>query len=473
MSLSRMRLSGAALALLAGLLPLSAMAQAQRPPAEPDRFMVIHAGTLLAEPGEPVRQRMTVVVRNDRILRIEPGFLSAAEAGLADGAVVELVDLSGHFVMPGLMDAHVHLRGEPTLGRRRAERGDRNPATSAEMAFNAVLYARRNLAAGFTTVRDVGSDDEAVFAVRNAINEGRMIGPRILLSGPAVAVTGGHGDGAPMDRTGDPAARLANGLCDGPDECRQAVRYLYKLGADLIKFTSTGGFGSNTGLEPQLFPDEIEAIVATAHLLGMKATTHAYSAVAIKDAIRAGVDSIEHGFLLDDEAIRMMKQAGTFLVPTLSASYPPPVFRIAEPESVRIRNENRAFERAHAAGVRIAFGTDAGTFRHGDNAKEFELMVEFGMAPMAALRSATVETAALFGIADEAGTLAPGKLADLIALRGDPLADISAMREIDFVMKGGQVARRDGAMTEPFSYPPVSPGRLSEMFGTGAAAPGR
>lgn len=468
-----MSLINKVLVLLAGALQLSTTAMAQRPPAEPDRFMVIHAGTLLAVPGEPARERMTVVVRNEQVLAIEPGFLSAAQAGIADGAVVTLVDLSGHFVMPGLMDAHVHLRGEPVLGRRRSERGDRDPVTSAEMAFNAVLYARRNLVAGFTAVRDVGSDDEAVFAVRNAINEGRMIGPRILLSGPAVAVTGGHGDGAPMDLTGDPSARLANGLCDGPDECRQAVRYLYKLGADLIKFTSTGGFGSNTGLEPQLFPDEIEAIVTTAHLLGMKATTHAYSAVAIKDAIRSGVDSIEHGFLLDDEAIRMMKQAGTFLVPTLSASYPPPIFRIAEPESVRIRNEFRAFERAYAAGVRIAFGTDAGTFRHGDNAKEFELMVEFGMTPMAALRSATVETADLFGIADEAGTVAPGKQADLIALRGDPLADISALREVDFVMKSGQVAKRDGEMIEPFSYPPVSPGKLSEMFGTRANVPGR
>ncbi|MCC5793240.1 MAG: amidohydrolase family protein [Chromatiales bacterium] len=452
--------------MLAAFQLASAPSHAQRAgeQARADRFVLLHAGTLLAVPGEAPAGNSTVIVRNDRIVRVAAGFLTPQQAGITEGADVRVIDLSGHFVMPGLMDAHVHLRGEPSFSRGRAVRGQRDPATSAEMAFNAVLFARRNLAAGFTTLRDVGSDDEAVFAVRDAINAGRMIGPRILVSGPAIAVTGGHGDGAPMDRTGDPATRLANGLCDGPHECRRAVRYLYKLGADLIKFTSTGGFGSNTGLDPQLFPDEIEAIVQTAQMLGMKATTHAYSAVSIKDAVRAGVDSIEHGFLLDDEAIALMRQSGTFLVPTLSASYPPPLFRVPEPESVRIRAENRAFERAYEAGVRIAFGTDAGTFRHGDNAKEFELMVEFGMAPMDALRSATVETAALFGIADEVGTLAPGKLADVIALRGDPLENISVLRQVDFVMKSGVIAKQGGQMTEPFDYPPVSPGRLTELF---------
>jgi imidazolonepropionase-like amidohydrolase len=169
--------------------------------------------------------------------------------------------------------------------------------------------------------------------------------------------------------------------------------------------------------------------------------------------VRAGVDSIEHGFLLDDEGIAMMKKAGTFLVPTLSASYPPPIFRIPDPESVRLRNQYRAFERAYAAGVKIAFGTDAGTFAHGTNAKEFDLMVGFGMKPMDAIRSATVVTADLFGVATDAGTLEAGKLADVIATKTDPLADIAALHEIDFVMKSGRIAKRDGRMTEPFSYP--------------------
>jgi imidazolonepropionase-like amidohydrolase len=436
--------------LSAALLPL--LASAQPAPAAPDRYTLVHAGTLLAVPGTGPLREMTVVVRNDRIAAIEKGYVTEV-ASAAQDAEVRVIDLSDRFVLPGLMDAHVHLQHEPSFSRRRTERGDRTPPTPAEGAVNAMIYARRNLAAGFTTLRDVGSDDQAVFAVRNAINAGRMIGPRILVSGSAVAVTGGHGDGTDMDRTGDDIARLSDATCDGPMECRKAVRYLYKLGADVIKFTATGGFGSNTGLEPQLFPDEIEAIVATAHLVGLKAAVHAYSPVAIKDAVRAGVDSVEHGFLLDDEGIAMMKKAGTFLVPTLSASYPPPIFRIPDPESVKLRNEYKAFERAYAAGVKIAFGTDAGTFAHGTNAKEFDLMVGFGMKPMDAIRSATAVTADLFGIAADAGSLEPGKLADLIAVKGNPLDDIAVLHQIDFVMKSGRVAKQGGEMTEPFTYP--------------------
>jgi len=445
--------------LVALLFPAALPAQpAPAAPPAPDRYLLLHAGTLLAVPGEEPLRAATVVVRNERIAAILPGYLREAP-GAPPATPVDIIDLTGRFVLPGLMDAHVHLEHEPSFTRRRTERGDRyppgtgEPGTKAEGAVNAVIYARRNLAAGFTTLRDLGSDDEAVFAVRNAINAGRITGPRILLAGSAIAVTGGHGDSTPMRATAEPLARLADGTCDGPVECRSAVRYQYKLGADVIKFTATGGFGSNTGLEPQLFADEIEAIVATAHLLGLKAAAHAYSPVAIKDAVRAGVDSIEHGFLLDDEGIRMMKKSGTFLVPTLSASYPPPVFRIPDPPSVRLRNEYRAFERAYAAGVKIAFGTDAGTFEHGTNAKEFGLMVGFGMTPMDAIRSATVVTADLFGLSAEAGTLEAGKLADIVAVQGNPLEDIAVLQQIDFVMKGGKVAKRDGAMTDAFTGP--------------------
>ncbi len=449
------RLIAGTLALWAFLLANVSASAAEPPP--PDRYRLIHAGTLLAVPGKPPQERMTVVVRNDRVDRVVSGYLGKEDLSPPAGSVVELIDLSDRFVLPGLMDAHVHLRSEPGFSRRRTERGDRSPPTVAEYAVNAMVFARRNLAAGFTTLRDLGSDDQSVFAVRNAINDGRILGPRILVAGSALAVTGGHGDSIPIEQTGDPAARLRDGTCDGPIECRQAVRYQYKLGADVIKFTSTGGFGSNTGLDPQLFADEIQAIVATSHMLGLKAAAHAYSPVAIKEAVRAGVDSIEHGFLLDDEGIVMMKKAGTWLVPTLSASYPPPIFRIPDPESVKLRNEHRAFERAYAAGVKIAFGTDTGTFAHGTNAKEFEYMVKFGMSPKDAIYSATVSTAQLFGLEAEVGTLEPGKLADLIALRGDPLKDISALRDIDFVMKSGRVAKQDGAMTEPFQYAPADP----------------
>ena len=420
--------------------------------AKPDHYTLLHVGTLLAVPGEKPKTRMTIVVRNDHIDRIENGFVTPDAVGAAAGSDIKVIDLSGSFVLPGLMDSHVHLSHEPSRGRRRTQRGDRDTDTPAQLAVNAMIYARRTLAAGFTTVRDVGSDDQSVFAARNAINGGRMIGPRIMVAGSAIAVTGGHGDGIPMEDTGNPGARLAHGTCDGPVECRKAVRYQFKLGADLIKFTSTGGFGSNTELEPQLFMDEMQAIIETSHMLGLKATTHAYSAVAIKDAIRAGVDSIEHGFLLDDEAIKLMKKNGVWLVPTLAASYPPPIFNIPDPMSVRLRNEYRAFERAYAAGVKIAFGTDAGTFKHGTNAKEFEMMVGFGMSEMDAIYAATVSTAELYGIADQAGTLEAGKLADLIAVTGDPLADISVLRDIDFVMKSGAVAKRNGQMTEPFTY---------------------
>jgi imidazolonepropionase-like amidohydrolase len=450
--------------LTAGLLVYAAALAAQPagPPgaggAPPPRYALVHAGQVLAVPGRKAEGPATIVIKGDRIDRVVPGFIGADAAGLPAGAVVQVIDLRERFVLPGLMDAHVHLRAEPAFSRRRTERGDRNPATPAESAVNAVIYARRSLAAGFTTVRDLGSDDQSVFAVRNAINAGRIVGPRILVAGSAIAVTGGHGDGTPWDQTADPAVRLADGTCDGADACRAAVRYQYKLGADVIKVTTTGGFGSNTGLDPQLFQDEIEAIIATAHLNGLKVAAHAYSPVAIKDAVKAGIDSIEHGFLLDDEGITLMKKAGTYLVPTLSASYPPPVFRVPNPESVALRNQYRAFERAYAAGVPIAFGTDAGTFTHGDNVKEFELMVRFGMTPADAIRSATVTTAELFGIGADAGTLEPGKLADLIAVAGDPLADVGVLRQVDFVMKSGRVAKRGGAMLDGVDYlPPGAP----------------
>ena len=422
--------------------------------ADDDRYALIHAGTLLAEPGrQPVRTR-TIIVHNDAITGVEKGFLSPAAAGLPAGGDVQVIDLSDHFVLPGLMDAHVHLSRATGAFQASGFSTAARKETHGDATVNAMVAVRLSLAAGFTALRDVGSDEVSVFAVRDAINAGHLLGPTVLASGPSISVTAGHGDDA---ISADPNERARAGVCDGPDECRTLVRWLHKIGADLIKYKSTGGFASQTGLSQHMFPDEMQAIVAAAHQRGMKVTTHAYDAEGIKDAIRAGVDSIEHGFLLDDEAIGMMKEQGVYLVPTITIARPPSIaFRFIPEEqalsSVRLRDEHAAFERAHAAGVKIAFGTDSGVYPHGENADELVTMVSKGMSEMAAIRSATVHTAELFGIADVAGTLEPGKHADIIAVTGDPLADITALQNVDFVMKKGRIAKRDGQLIPPLRY---------------------
>jgi len=430
-------------------LVFAATAWAQSRPAAPDRITIIHAGTLLAVPGQPPKSNASVIVRNGKIDRIVDGF---ADASTVQGEVT-LVDLKSRFVLPGLMDAHVHLERQPgEFGRDNGIRRGRWEVLPADRAVSAMLYARRTLAAGFTTVRDVGSNDQSVFAARDAINTGRMVGPRILASGPALSATGGHADGSAVE--GDQTrARLMDALCDGPDECTKAVRFVHKLGADVIKFTATGGFSSTQTFEQQFFLPEMKAIVDAAHQLDMTVAVHAYTPNGVGDAVKAGADSIEHGFFVDDATLKLMKQKGTFLVPTLSAAYPPPIFAVKDPPSVRMRNEARAFERAHEMGVKIAFGTDAGTFAHGENAKEFGYMVEFGMTPAEAIRAATVTTAELFALKD-VGTLEAGKTADLIAVEGDPLADVKALQKIEFVMKSGVVAKQDGVMRDGFTYLP-------------------
>ncbi|MBL8630976.1 MAG: amidohydrolase family protein, partial [Rhodospirillaceae bacterium] len=360
-------------------------AWSQGRPAEtpPDRYTLIYAGTLLAEPGTPAQKEMTVVVKNDRIDKVVAGYAQPASLGLSETATV--VDLKSRFVLPGLMDAHVHLRSQPSdFARGQGVRRGRATPLPSDMTVNAMIYARRTLNAGFTTVRDLGSDDQSVFAVRDAINTGRMVGPRIVAAGPAISATGGHADGSTVD--GDQlTARLMDGVCDGPDECTRAVRFLHKLGSNVIKFTATGGFSSTQTFEQQLFFPEMKAIVDAAHQLEMKVAVHAYTPNSIADAVRAGADSIEHGFFVDDATLKLMKEKGTFLVPTLSAAYPPPFLGIKDPPSVKMRNEAKAFERAYARGVKIAFGTDAGTFNHAENAKEFGYMIEFGMTPMDAI----------------------------------------------------------------------------------------
>lgn len=412
----------------------------------PDRYSILHAGKLLAVPGEAPAERRTVVVRNARIVAVESGFLTPDQAGVPADA--EVVDLRERYVLPGLMDGHVHLTGATgAFAERRGARPD--PDAIAKATLNALIAARLSLAAGFTTVRDLGSDDQSVFALRDAIDGGKLLGPTILASGPSISVTAGHGDDA---RSANLDERARAGVCDGADDCRRLTRHLEKIGADLIKIKITGGFSSRTGLDQHMLPAEMQAIVAAAHQRGLKVTAHGYTPDAVKDAIRAGIDSIEHGFMIDDEGLRMMKKAGVVLVPTLTIARPPSfVPEFVQQQSVRQRDEAAAFERAYRAGVKIVFGTDCGIYPHGKNADEFVTMVDKGMSAMDAIRSATIVAAELFGL-DDAGMIATGMRADIIAVSGDPLADIAILGDVNFVMKGGRVAKRGGEMTTPLRH---------------------
>ena len=410
----------------------------------------VQCGWLLAIPGEAPRRNVTILVQGDRIVDIRPGIQIPGD----DEAGAIIVDLSGCFVLPGLIDCHTHITFE--LGPGARLQGLQQ--SDADTAIKAAVFAKRTLDAGFTTIRNVGSSGDAAFAVRDAIRDGLIPGPRIIAAGHAITPTGGHGDhthGFREDLFEVPTP--AEGVADGPDACRQAVRTQVKRGADVIKLTATGGVLSETaaGTDQQFFDDELEAIVETAHWLGRKVAAHAHGADGIKAALRAGVDSIEHGTFLDDEAIRLFRQHGTYLVPTMLAGVtvtnmaevpdllPPVVAEKARQVGPRI---HEACARAHQAGVKIAFGTDSGVSPHGHNAQEFALMVAAGFEPMQAIKSATINAADLCSVLDQVGTIEPGKQADFIALAADPLADITELTRVMFVMRAGVVhktAERD------------------------------
>lgn len=403
--------------------------------AAAERHVVIRAGELLAEPGQAPKKNQTIVIRGQRIVAVRDGLLGAEAAGAADGEAVEVIDLGDRFVLPGLMDAHSHLMWSG---------GDHPPKkaekmTSEDLALWTLRNARSTLAAGFTTVREQASSPPPVFAVRDWINAGKFLGPRILAAGNPVGALGGHGDMTKADI--DPADVTASGQCSGPESCRRAVRMQKKLGADVIKMMATGGFHDSTGTEQFFFFEEMQATVEAAHQLGMPVGTHAYAANAVADAVRAGVDSVDHGFGADDATLKIMKQKGIFLVPTLTIAQ-----QAGAPREYR--EKYRAFERALKIGVPIAFGSDVGGVPHRFTAKEFGYMVKAGMAPADAIVAATVNTARLLRIADDAGTVAPGKLADIVAVRGSPLADVAVLERVDFVMKSGRVAKRDGRMLD-------------------------
>lgn len=429
--------------LLPAFLALSVAPLAQEAPRP--RAIALHCGTLLAVPGKPPLREQTVVVRGGKVEQVLPGFVPAEQLG----GEVQVVDLRGSFVLPGLIDCHVHLTSEYSARSRL----DAVELSDADRAVLGAAHARRTLLAGFTTVRDLGSTGDAIFALREGIARGLIPGPRILAAGESITPTGGHADethGYREDLFTAPGPM--QGVADGPAGCRAAVRAQVKRGADVIKVTATGGVLSATaaGTDLQLFPDELQAIVETAALLGRKVAAHAHGTQGIKAALRAGVHSIEHGTYLDDEAIALFKEKRAFLVPTLSAGravtewadrpgfLPPPVAVKARQVGPTIQG---ALSRAWKGGVRIAFGTDAGVGPHGDNARELSLLVEAGMPPAEALASATVHAAELLGLSGELGTIEPGKAADLIACQGDPLADVAALATPTFVMRAGVVHR--------------------------------
>jgi len=405
--------------------------------------VIIHAGQLLAEPGRAVAAEQTILIRDGVIESVSQGYTAAPSGG--DGDNVTVYDLKDHFVLPGLIDSHVHLTSELGPGAKVSvvENSD------ADTAFVGAGNAMKNLMAGFTTVRDVGArGDDAIFALRDAINRGDIAGPRVYASGDTISPTGGHGQRHGYSQKVYEVIK-ASGVCDGVAECRKAVREQVRRTADHIKLVSTGGVLSETaaGTGQQFFDDELKAIMDTAHAMGRKVTAHAHGADGVNAALRAGVDSIEHGTFSNAESFRLFKRNDAYLVPTILAgvtvaeladdptSFLAPAVRAkAKQVGPQILEMTRE---AHAAGVKIAFGTDTGVSKHGQNAREFTLLVEAGMTPMEAIRSATVVAAEHLGQYDNFGSIAPGKSADIIAVDGDPLADVSELMDVDFVMKEG------------------------------------
>lgn len=408
-----------------------------------DAVTIVHAGRLIDGRRDLPRERVSVLIHDGKITRIAEGFMAPQE-----GDVV--VDLSDQTVLPGLMDMHTHLMSQHS----KQSYTERFFMSESEYALRSTVYARRTLLAGFTTVRDVGDNGVNSVALRKAIDAGWIVGPRIFMSGKSLATTGGHAD--PTNGLRGRYRRDAGpteGVINGPDQARQAVRQRYKDGADLIKLTATGGVLSlaASGRNPQFTKQELAAVVETARDYGMTVAVHAHGSEGIHRSVLAGVDSIEHGTFLSDETMRLMKQRGTYLVPTILAgvwvaekSREPGYFpEIVRPKAAAIGPVIRStFARAYAAGVKIAFGTDSGVSPHGENAREFSLMVAGGMSPMKALQAATLEAARLLKIEDRLGTVEEGKIADLIAVTGNPLEDVEILCDVVFVMKEGTIYKQ-------------------------------
>ena len=431
--------------MIASIVVISALAFLQSPPSAAP-ITAIRAGVLIDGTGTAPTRNAVILIQGDRITAV------GATVQIPGGATV--LDLSAATVLPGFIDAHVHLAGH-TIGD-----GDWQHAGLTEMPSQLALlgaaHAHQTLEAGFTTVRVVGTGNFSDVALRNAVNAGWIPGPRILAAGNSFGINGGHCDGSSGYHPGTPISRgtIETGAADGVEEVREAVRYTVKHGADVIKICATGGVLSPTdsvGVQ-QYTEEEIRAVVEAAHMTERRVAAHAHGTAGIKAAVRAGVTSIEHGSILDAEAVALMKQKGTWLVPTLLAGFtveslatagrlPPAIAAKALAIAPRMHS---SFKLAVDGGVKIALGTDAGVMRHGTNAREFALMVRYGMTPMQAIVAGTSGGATLLGLEREIGTIAVGKRADIVAVTGNPLANIQILQNLQFVMKGGRVFKRDG-----------------------------
>ncbi len=418
--------------LLANLLIFNAFGQRK----------LIYCGTLIDGVSNAARTQVTIVVEKNKITAVQNGYIPPQSND-------EMIDLKSKTVLPGLIDLHVHIENETS----RDQIQKRMSMSSADIAYEAQKHAMTTLMAGFTTVRDMGGSGVNI-SLRNAINKGLVVGCRIFTSGKTIATTGGHGDptnGWRPDVTFPD--NVDDGVVNSPEEARRAVRQRYKDGADWIKITATGGVLSiaKNGKAPQFMQDEVDAVVQTANDYGFRVAAHAHGAEGMKRALRAGVTTIEHGTFMDDEAIKIFIEKGTYYVPTViagkstadSAKIPGYYHPLVVPKALETGPYiQKTFEKAYKAGVKVAFGTDAGVFKHGLNAKEFQYMTEAGMPIMEALKSATMVAAEVLEMKDQLGSIEVGKLADIIATDANPLTDVKTLMNVTFVMKEGVVYKK-------------------------------
>ena len=403
---------------------------------------LVHCGTLIDGKSNSAQQQMTLVIEGNKITAVDKGY---SKPGKDD----KLIDLSKKTVMPGFIDMHVHIEGETNKDQAL----QRFTLNDADVAFRSTVYAKKTLMAGFTTVRDLGGSGVNI-ALRNAINQGLVVGPRIFTAGKTIATTGGHGDPTNSYRKelmGDPGPK--DGVINSAEEARQAVRQRYKDGSDMIKITATGGVLSlaKDGSGPQFTDEELKAIIETAKDYNMHTAAHAHGPEGMKRAVLAGITTIEHGTKMTEEIMDLMIQKGTFYVPTISAGkfvaeqakVPGYYHPLIVPKALEIGPQIQdTFNKAYKRGVKIAFGTDAGVFYHGDNGREFTYMVEAGMPAMEAIKAATVTNAGILGMSDKIGAIAPGMLADIVATDENPLNNIKTMEKVSFVMKEGVVYKQ-------------------------------